>query len=156
MLRLCKAHPDMHATVMDLPLVCRVGQEHISKEPERERIVFLKADVRKDPIPHGFDLITFKSMLHDWPEEDIRSFLAKAACALSPGGTILIFERGPLQTAGKNIPFSMIPTLLFFRSYRSATFYVNQFEALGLQVIETQYLELDSPFFLVTAQKACA
>jgi len=65
MLRLCRAHPEMRATVMDLPLVCRVGEEHLAQEPERPRISFLKSDVRKDPFLRGFDLITFKSMLHD-------------------------------------------------------------------------------------------
>jgi hypothetical protein len=153
MLRLCKANPEMRATVMDLPLVCQAGEEHLSREPERARISFLKSDVRKDPLLRGFDLITFKSMLHDWPEADARRFLAQAAGAVNPGGTILIFERAPVEAGGKTIPFSMLPTLLFFRSYRPPTFYVQELEALGLRDIKTRFLELEMLFFVVTAGK---
>jgi hypothetical protein len=156
MLRLCKANREMRATVMDLPLVCQAGEEHVSREPERARISFLKSDVRKDPLLRGCDLITFKSMLHDWPDEDATRFLSQAAATVNPGGTILIFERAPLQTGGKTIPFSMLPTLLFFRSYRPPTFYARQLEALGLRDVKTRFLELEVLFFMVTAGKPAA
>jgi SAM-dependent methyltransferase len=153
-LQLCRKHPQLRATVLDLPLVCDVGQEHVLPEPEHERIRFLKGDARSDPIPPGHDLITFKSMLHDWPEEAAGQFLAKAADALVPGGSIVIFERGPLDFSAGLPPFSAIPTLLFFRSYRPASVYVRLLGMLGLRDVEVTELELESPFFLVKATKA--
>ena len=56
-----------------------------------------------------YDLIAFKSMLHDWPGQDMRQFIDKAAQALEPGGTILIFERGPLRVDATVPPMSMLP-----------------------------------------------
>jgi ubiquinone/menaquinone biosynthesis C-methylase UbiE len=155
-LRLCKAHAELRATVMDLPLVCEIGLEHILSEPERSRIAFLKGDVRKDALPAGFDLIGFKSMLHDWPEAEAKRLLARAAEALAPGGSILVFERGPMRFDGKAIPFSLLPTLLFFRSYREPSVYTQQLEALGLRDVQTRTVQLDTPFFLVTARKVSA
>jgi ubiquinone/menaquinone biosynthesis C-methylase UbiE len=155
-LQLCKNHPQLRGTVMDLPLVCDIGQERVLPEPERDRIAFLKADARSDPLPGGHDLISFKSMLHDWPEEAASQFMAKAAAALEPGGTLMIFERGALALKGRTPAFSTIPTLLFFRSYRSASFYVNRLEALGFRDIQVKEIELELPFFLLTARKSGA
>src|SRR5262249_53623999 len=92
LLQLCRRHPELTGTVLDLPLVCEVGMEHLLAEPEGSRIGFIKADVRTDPLPSGHDLISFKSMLHDWPAEEADRFLAKAVQALPSGGALLIFE----------------------------------------------------------------
>ena len=104
----------------------------------------------------GYDLITFKSMLHDWPWADASRFIAKAAEALEPGGTLLIFERAPLRVRDASPPFSILPTMLFFRSYRPAEEYVAQLQTLGLQEVNASEIELDTPFFVVSATKAAA
>lgn len=152
-LQVCRKNPGLRATVMDLPLVCEIGQDHVLPEPERNRIGFLKADVRQDALPHGFDLISFKSMLHDWPEDAAAQFVATAAEALEPGGTLLIFERGPLELNGQTPAFSTLPTLLFFRSYRSPSVYTRQLQSMGFEDIQVREVELEMPFFLVTARK---
>ena len=153
-LQLCRRYPELHGTVLDLPLVCEIGMEHVLAEPEHPRITFVKADVRTDPLPSGYDLVTFKSMLHDWPEEEADRFITKAARCLNPGGTLLIFERGPIRAGEAIPPFSMLPILLFFRSYRLPAVYTRKMETLGLRDIEQREIELDTPFFLVTARKA--
>ena len=152
-LQLCRKNPALQATVMDLPLVCDIGQEHVLPAPERDRIKFLKADARKAVFPSGFDLISFKSMLHDWPEDIANGFLSGAAAALDPGGTVLIYERFPLQLNGQVPAFSMLPTLLFFRSYRAPTVYERQLAALGFTDIQTREITLEVPFFVVTGKK---
>lgn len=151
-LQVLRRHRDLEGTVFDLPLVCEIGMEHVLTEPEHERIAFFKGDIRNDVLPRGYDLIAFKSMLHDWPVEEASRFVAKAARALEPGGTLLIFERGPLSFDGVP-PFSMLPILLFFRSYRVPDGYEKQLAALGFEAIERREIVLDTPFFLVTARK---
>jgi hypothetical protein len=153
LLQLCRRHPALRGSVLDLPLVCEIGMEHVLPEPEHPRISFIKADIRSDPLPSGYDLISFKSMLHDWPAQDARQFIDKAAQALSPRGTLLIFERGPLRVDTTAPPMSMLPILLFFRSYRSPLDYVTQLRGLGFRNIQHQTIELDSPFLLVTGTK---
>jgi SAM-dependent methyltransferase len=153
LLQLCRRHPQLAGTVFDLPLVCEIGMEHLLAEPEASRIGFIKGDVRTDPLPSGYDLISFKSMLHDWPPEDAERFLAKAVQALSPGGTLLIFERSPLQLREATPPFSLIPTLLFFRSYRAPAQYAAWLEALGMRELVLREVQLDTAFFVLSAKK---
>jgi O-methyltransferase domain len=155
-LQLCRRHAGLRGTVLDLPLVCEIGMEHVLAEPECSRISFLKADVRSGPLPTGYDLITFKSMLHDWPAQEAREFIDKAARALNRGGTLLIFERAPLEIGAAAPPMSMLPLLLFFRSYRSPRDYMAHLEALGFVQIQHQQVRLDSTFLLITATKPLA
>lgn len=153
LLQLCRRHPRLAGTVFDLPLVCDIGMEHLLAEPEASRVGFIKGDLRSDPLPTGYDLVSFKSMLHDWPPEDAERFLAKALQALSPGGTLLIFERSPLQLREAAVPFSLIPTLLFFRSYRPPAQYAAWLEALGMRELVLREVQLDTAFFVLSAKK---
>jgi ubiquinone/menaquinone biosynthesis C-methylase UbiE len=152
-LRICRKYPRIHATVFDLPLVCQVGLEHIQSEPEADRISFVKGNALTDVLPTEFDLISFKSMLHDWPEEEAKQFIARASQSLESGGTLLIFERGPLEVGGTPLSYSMIPTLLFFHYFRSPQIYAEYLKNFGFQNIEIQRIELEMPFYLVTARK---
>lgn len=152
-LQICKKYPEICTTVFDLPLVCDIGQEHVISEPEADRITFIKGNALTDVLPKGFDLITFKSMLHDWPEREAKQFIVRASQSLQPGGAMLIFERGPLEVGETTLPYSMIPFLLFFGFYRSPAIYEETLEDLGFRDITDKRIELEMPFFLVTARK---
>jgi len=152
-LRICRFHPELRASIFDLPLVCDIGAEHVLAEPEHERIGFIPTDLRREQVPIGFDLITFKSMLHDWPEVDARQFVDKAVRALDPGGTLLIFERAALSVRDATPPMSMLPNLLFFRSFRQPSVYEEQMRALGMEDVGHRMIDLDTPYFVVTGRK---
>lgn len=153
-LQLCRRHAALQATIFDLPLVCEIGLAHLLPEPEAARIGFRSGDLRSDPLPEGHDLVSFKSMLHDWPQEDADRFLAAAVQALEPGGRLMIFERGPIDAVAKSPTFADLPLLLFFRSYRDPAVYQQTLGRLGLVDIECRAIDLDTPFFLVTGRKA--
>jgi SAM-dependent methyltransferase len=150
-LQLCKAHPRLEAVVLDLPVICDVGREHVAAHAEAGRITFHAGNALTDPLPTGFDLVTFKSMLHDWPDAEARRLLTRASQTLAPGGTLLIFERGPLPRTVP--PYSLLPMLPFFRSFRNPEFYQRHLEAIGFQV-DVSWIELDMPFFVVTGRLA--
>ena len=92
-------------------------------------------------------------MLHDWPDDETQQFLAQARESLSPGGTLLIFERGLYQPGTGPVPYGLLPVLLFFRSYRPAQSYLHWLQALGFHDIQCQSLALDMPFHLITARR---
>lgn len=152
--QVCRKHQHVHATVLDLPLVCRIGRQHVSAHPEAQRIRFVEGDALAGAVPGGMDLISFKSMLHDWPDDHARQLIAKATAALAPGGTLLIFERGRLDIPRSGIPWSLVPMLLFFRSFREPSFYEDYLRQLGYQDVQSRQIPLETAFVLVTARKA--
>lgn len=152
-LRICKANPQIRATILDLPLVCEIGREHVTGEPEAARIDFVGAGEDRAILPSGFDTICFKSMLHDWPDKEMQEFLERAYLALDSGGKLLIFERGILETGTGQIPYSLIPIMLFFRSYRSPAEYETPLRRIGFREITIRIIELEMPLMLITAMK---
>lgn len=151
--RICEQHPHIEATVFDLPLVCDIGMEHLSAEKEAGRVRFVKGDLRCDPLPDEQDVITFKSFLHDWPESLALQFLTKASLALRPGGSIVIFERASIRVSQAGMPYSMIPNILFLHFFRAPQTYGDHLKSLGFESVEIREVELEMPFYLVTARK---
>lgn len=152
-LQICRRHSALHGTVLDLPVVCRIGREHVHGEPEADRIAFHEADALRDDLPQGFDLVVFKSTLHDWPDAEARTLLDKAEAALVPGGTLLIFERGPLGRESSGRSFASLPFLLFAPWFRPPALYVEHLDGLGFEGVQEERIELDTPFFLIRARK---
>lgn len=152
-LRICKAHPQVLASVFDLPVVCDIGAEHLRGQPEAARIDFAMAGRAGDDFPAGFDTVCFKSMLHDWPDREVDRFLRSAYHSLDHGGTLLIFERGILDAGLQPIPYSLIPIMLFFRSYRRPDEYLARLERIGFRDATVRLVQLEMPFLLITAVK---
>jgi hypothetical protein len=56
------------------------------------RMGFVGGDFLANPLPTGYDVLSFVRVLHDWPADIARSLLVKARDALQPGGRIVICE----------------------------------------------------------------
>ncbi|MCA9058338.1 MAG: methyltransferase domain-containing protein [Planctomycetaceae bacterium] len=149
--QVCRRHPQLQVTVGDLPVVCHVGQQHIADQPEAARIQFQPMHFLRDPFPAGFDLISFKSVLHDWPEEATAMLLQKCRDRLPPGGRLLIFERAAVDFRRHPLSYGQLPVLLFFRSYRHAETYTDLLNRAGFSDIRGSMVSLDVPFLVISA-----
>ena len=149
----CALAPHLRATVFVLPGVCTIGTEHVARFAEGARVQFLAGDLRGQDLPRGHDLVSFKSVLHDWPEDLAAAFLGKAVAALEPGGRLVVFERGPLRLDGVPLSHAMVANLVFLPFFRSPEFYQEVLAGLGMADIAIDWIELEMPFFLVTARK---
>lgn len=152
-LQLCRRNTKLNAKVFDLPVVCDIGRRYAAAFPEAARIEYVGGTAFEDALPEGSDLITFKSMLHDWPERDAKHLLTRAIRVLAPGGTVLIYERCPISIEQTRVGYSLLPFLLFFRSFRPYSVYEQHLRSLGFNTIEVQIFDLDMPFFLLTARE---
>lgn len=153
LLRICSTHAGLTGTVYDLPVVCEIGAAHVADSGMAERIGFTQVLEPEEPLPAGHDLISFKSMLHDWPDTDMHKFLRRAYAALEPGGTVVIFERAWDENFGRPLSYGVLPLMLFFRSYRHPGDYRAALSGAGFRNIEVKSLMLETPFVLISARK---
>ena len=151
--QVCRRTPGIQACVVDLPVVCHVGTRHVAEQQMADRIQFQPMNFTQDPIPDGYDLITCKSVLHDWPDEYATHIITSVYNSLPTGGRFVIFERQQWDFQTEATPYGSLPVMLFFRSYRKPEFYVDVLEAAGFHSIEVKTLRLDLPFMLISAVK---
>jgi SAM-dependent methyltransferase len=155
-LQVCKRNALVEAIVVDLPVVCALGQKHISAAADKgdaARIAFFPTDMRSQALPAPADLVAFKSVLHDWPDADAEHLLERAHALVKPGGRLLIFERAPIDMRGRRIPYVMAPDLVFLHFLRSADIYLKKLAQLGFVSIEHRQVELDVPFHHIVARR---
>lgn len=155
-LQICRRHPSIAATVVDLPVVCALGERHIAASATAEeaaRLRFRAGDFRRDPLPEPADIVSFKSVLHDWPDADAECILERAERVVAPGGRMLIFERGPIETGGRRLPYGMAPNLVFLKFLRPPDLYLRKLAQLGFTVLEHRKLRLEMEFTLIVARR---
>ncbi len=99
-------HPELRATVFDLPPVVEVTREFIAKHGVDDRVDTLGGDFTLDALPDHCDVAVMASNLPQYNREIISQVISKAFAALEPGGEMhLIGEmldddhRGPLDAA---------------------------------------------------------
>ena len=151
--QICVRHPHVEATVFDLPAVCTVGAKYVAGKPGGERVSFVGGSMATDPLPADFDLVCFKSVLNDWPAADVRDFLSKAFAALRPGGRILIYEREAVDLRRGRFPFQQLVVLPYMSNLRSAEEYSALLGDTGFVDIETERIELEMRFLIMTARR---
>lgn len=149
----CRRAPALTATVFDLPVVCALGRENLAGRQEGTRVAFQAGDMRRDPLPEGHDLLTFKSVLHDWPAEEARALLRRAGPALTPGGRLVIYERAPMRLHERAPGYVQSADLVFQPFFREADFYAEALADLGFVECRVRSLALETPFHLIEARK---
>ena len=102
-----KAHPELRATVFDLPPVAVVAREFIASHGLSERVSAVAGDFTRDSFPEGTDIAVMASNLPLYSREIIAMVIAKAFTALAPGGEMhLIGETLDDDRAGPLTPRS--------------------------------------------------
>ncbi len=152
--QICAQAETLQATVFDLPAVCRQGIRHTAAQPTRDRIRFVPGDLRIDSLPGPVDTLVMKSFLHDWPAPLVPMILQKATAALAPGGTLVLFERARPNFREGLPRFGDLPMFLFARHFRDPDEYLEVLATLPYVSAEVRFVNLDGPFFLLTATKA--
>jgi demethylspheroidene O-methyltransferase len=83
-----KRHPDIDATVLDLPEVVSEAKRQFPQSDIR----FAATDMFRSPLPQGTELFSLVRVLHDHDDEPVLNLLTRLHAALKPGGHLLIAE----------------------------------------------------------------
>jgi acetylserotonin N-methyltransferase len=111
---LALANPKMHATVMDLPTICKVAEDYIAAAGVADRVDTRVVDMFRADWPTGYDCHFFANVFHDWSMETCEQLARSSFAALETGGRICLQEMllddsgdGPIQP----IAFSLLMCL---------------------------------------------
>lgn len=89
---LCRRHPQLQATVIDLPGSARIGRELIASAGMQDRVRHVEGDLARDPLGGPHDAVLCFQIAHHLTAEQNVALLRKVHAALQPGGTVAILE----------------------------------------------------------------
>jgi SAM-dependent methyltransferase len=85
---LLRRNPDLTAVVIDIATVCAAGREIAEEQSMEARIAYRVADIRRDELPSGFDMV-LECDMGDYSG----ALLQKIRAALEPGGRLVIVDQ---------------------------------------------------------------
>jgi SAM-dependent methyltransferase len=90
---LCRRHPRLRATVLDLPAAIRHAAPLLAREGMGERVRHRAGDALADDFgAEVYDLVLIVQLVHHFDAEQNRDLVRRAARALRPGGCLAIVE----------------------------------------------------------------
>lgn len=88
----CRRHPDLKATVFDLPTTQPFAEKTIQRFDLSDRIHFQAGNYLQDEIKGRYDAAWLSHILHGEGPDGCRQIIQKTVDVLKPGGIIIIHE----------------------------------------------------------------
>jgi SAM-dependent methyltransferase len=111
---MCRRHPGLRATVLDLPPAVAVGREIVAEAGFSDRVAFVEGDVFAKGLGEDLDVVSVFNLVHHLPEERDRELVRLAHEALRPGGFLVIGD-SERPEPGEDVPrHGALSSLLFY------------------------------------------
>ncbi|MGR3413864.1 methyltransferase [Pseudooceanicola nanhaiensis] len=89
---LCKAFPELTATIVDFPNVAALGRRYVEEAVLSDRIAYADGDALEKGWPGGQDIVLMSYLFSGVPGDAHHGLIADAWTALRPGGRILVHD----------------------------------------------------------------
>lgn len=89
-LGICAVHPNLRATVWDLPKVIEKTSQFVEKSELKNRVEMRGGNFKTDDLPVGFDCILLANLLSVGAEETNRALFKRIYDYLPPNGAVVI------------------------------------------------------------------
>lgn len=90
------SHPNLTATLLDLPAVTSAAQQRLAGSPVLPRLSCCPASFRDDPLPNGPDggpdAVSLIRVLYDHQDPTVKDLLTKIYACLPSGGQLTVSE----------------------------------------------------------------
>jgi hypothetical protein len=86
-------HPELRATLFELPPSAVVARRRLEAEPVRDRIAIVEGDALFDPLPEGHDVALLAGFIHLFDPDKIRIILRRLRDAMLPGNMLIIVDQ---------------------------------------------------------------
>ncbi len=90
--QLCRRHPQLTATVFDLPGSAAIGREIIAAAGMADRVRHQDGDATTDDLGSGYDAVLCFNLVHHLTPEQIVRLFTRIHSALAPGGTLAVMD----------------------------------------------------------------
>ena len=126
---MCRRHPGLEATVIDLPPSAAVGRRIVAEEGCADRVSFRDGDVFELGLGDGLDVVSVFNLVHHLPEERDRELCRMAREALRPGGYLVIGDSARPEPGEPVSEHGAISSLLFYAWSHSRNFKPSEIRA---------------------------
>ena len=119
---MCRRHPGLRATVVDLPPSAAVGRKIVAEQGFDDRVDFREGDVFELGLGENVDVVSAFNLIHHLPEERDRELCRMARAALRPGGVLVIGDSARPEPGDELSPHGAVSSLLFYAWSHSRNF----------------------------------
>jgi SAM-dependent methyltransferase len=119
---MCRRHPGLEATVLDLPPSAAVGRKIVAEQGFTDRVAFREGDVFELGLGEGLDVVSIFNLIHHLPEARDRQLCRMAREALRPGGVLVIGDSARPEPGDRLSPHGAVSSLLFYAWSHSRNF----------------------------------
>ncbi len=140
-------HPQLSATVVDLPQVTPITKKTIIKANAQDRVKVISADLTLEPIPGKYDVAFLSSIIQVISKEEARKVILNVGNTVKPGGWLYIFGSGILEDTRLSPPAAVGINLVLINVYDHGQSYTESehrgwLEEAGFDKINFDYGEL--------------
>jgi 3-hydroxy-5-methyl-1-naphthoate 3-O-methyltransferase len=150
-----KRYMHLHATILDLPPVCKIANEYITKEKLSHKITTFPGDFFNEEFPRGVDVVLFSNLLHDWEEKKVEYLLNKTFRSLPSKGGVIISDLILTNDGTKPLYATLMSLTLLLGTKRGSNYTEEQYkcwlEKTGFREINIK--PISGPNRIVTAIK---
>jgi len=111
---MCRRHPSLHATVLDLPPAAAVGRAIVVEQGFADRVSFVDGDVFELGLGTGLDVVSVFNLVHHLPEDRDRELVRMARAALRRGGWLVLGDSERPLPEGDVPRVGALSSLLFY------------------------------------------
>jgi SAM-dependent methyltransferase len=126
---MCRRHPRLRATVIDLPPGAAVGRRIVDEEGYEARVSFREGDVFEVGLGEPADVISAFNLIHHLPEERDRELCRMARASLRPGGCLVIGDSARPEPGEQASEHGAISSILFYGWSHSRNFTPSEIRA---------------------------
>ena len=90
--QLCRRHPGLTATVLDLPGSTAVGRGIVAAAGMAGRVRFTDGDATTADLGSGYDAVLCFNLVHHLALDEVAALFGKVREALAPGGTLAVMD----------------------------------------------------------------
>lgn len=146
-------HPQLSATVVDLPQVTPITKKTIIKANAKDRVEVISADLTMDPIPGEYDVAFLSSIIQVISKEEARKVILNVGNTVKPGGWLYIFGSGILEDTRLSPPAAVGINLVLINVYDNGQSYTESEHRVWLEEAGFNKINFDYGEFIISAQK---